>query len=104
MKKFITLFVVLITSISFSQTTYPDTVRIPFFEDYVEVYPNESPNPAKYMFTMDTVLSNIEKNGQAYLDLLGKQQLWLVPKSLSMQVETILKKHGLVVKYKREGY
>jgi len=104
MKKFIILFTILFTSINFAQTTYPDTVRIPFFESYVEVYPNESPNPVKYMFTMDVVLSSIEKDGQAYLDLLGKQQLWLVPKSLSVQVETILNKHGLIVKYKREGY
>ena len=106
MKKYLLILSLLFVSISFSQTKkiYSDTVWVRFFEDSVKVYPNLSINPEKYMFTMETVLSNIERQGQGYLDLLGKDKVWFVPKSLSEQIEVILKKHNLVIKWKREGY
>jgi hypothetical protein len=44
-------------------------------------------------------LQHIEKSGQAFLDSLGVTKQWLVPKSLADQVEAILKKHNLVVRF-----
>jgi hypothetical protein len=50
---------------------------------------------------MEFTLGEIEKKGQTYLDWLGKEQLWFVPKELADQVEKITKKNGLIVKYSR---
>lgn len=105
MKNYLIIFILFFTSIAFSQIDNDSTiVWIPFFEDSVKIQPFLSENPDKYIFTMTFVLGNIEKEGQNYLNYLGKERIWFVPKSLSDQVEAILKKHNLVVKWKREEY
>lgn len=105
MKKYIFIFFLLLTSFVHPQMNNDsNSVWISFFEDSIKVQPYLSINPEKYIFTMTFILNNIEKEGQSYLDWLGKERMWFVPKSLSEQVEAICNKHKLVVRYKREGY
>lgn len=97
-KIFLILFLI---GFSFIKAQDSTIVWFKFFDDSVKTYPYAYETPQKYIETMERTLYNIETKKQEYLDWLGEVQLWFVPKELSDQVEQILKRHNLVVKYSR---
>ncbi len=109
MKTYLFVIVVLMSSFLCAQVN-PEVVGIKLFDDTVKVVYDTTKIPAemkeRYFNSLHKMFSRIETGGQAFLDDFAKYKMWLVPKSLADQVDVILAKHGLVVRWKHDeaGY